>query len=96
VRFEWDEKKSRLNRTKHGISFEIAVEVFTDPFSLTIEDRISGDEQRFWTIGRLKRLLLLVVVVHTTRLEHGEEITRIISARKATPTERKAYEKTDT
>jgi uncharacterized DUF497 family protein len=94
VRFEWDEKKSGLNRKKHGVSFEVAVEVFADPFCLTILDRTLQGEERFWTIGRLENLVILVVV-HTTRDVEGKEVTRIISARKATPRERRFYEEAD-
>lgn len=94
MRFEWDENKSRLNRKKHGISFALAKEVFTDPFCLTLSDPTVQGDERFWTIGRLENLVI-VVVVHTTRDEHGEEITRIISARKATPRERTYYEEAD-
>jgi uncharacterized DUF497 family protein len=94
MRFEWDEGKSRQNRKQHGISFEIATEVFSDPFCLTIADQTFQSEERFWTIGRLENLAVLVVV-HTTQGEHGEEITRIISARKATPRERRFYEEAD-
>ncbi len=32
MRFEWDENKNRENGKKHGVSFEIAMEVFDDPF----------------------------------------------------------------
>ncbi len=94
MRFEWDKKKSLLNRQKHGVSFEIAVEIFGDPFCLTIPDRTEQGEERFWAIGRLENLVVLVVV-HATRNEQGEEITRIISARKATPRERRFYEEAD-
>ena len=94
MRFEWDEKKSRLNRKKHGVSFAIAAEVFADPFCLTIPDFALQGEERFWTIGRLDNLVILVVV-HTTREQHGDEVTRIISARKATPRERRFYEEAD-
>jgi hypothetical protein len=94
MRFAWDENKSRLNRKKHGISFALAKEVFTDPFCLTIPDLTVQREERFWTIGRLENLVI-VVVVHTTRDEHGEAVTRIISARKATPRERAYYEEAD-
>ena len=94
MRFVWDEKKNRVNRRKHGISFEIAAEVFLDPFCLTISDRVVHGEERFWTIGRLENLVILVVV-HTTRDEHGDEVTRIISARKGTPRERRFYEEAD-
>ncbi len=91
MRFEWDAKKNRHNLQSHGIPFEIAQEVFADPFCLTIEDMQVDAEQRFWTIGRLENLQVLVVV-HTTDVQDGEEITRIISARKATPRERRFYE----
>ena len=94
MRFEWDEAKSRLNRSKHGVSFATAVEVFSDPFCLTIPDRTVHGEKRSWTIGRLENLVILVVV-HTSRDESGEEVTRIISARKATPREQKSYEEAD-
>ncbi len=94
MRFEWDEKKSRLNRNKHGVSFDIAVEVFADPFCLTVSDQTSKGEERFWTIGRLVNLVILVIA-HTTRDDRGEEVTRIISARKATPRERRFYEEAD-
>jgi uncharacterized DUF497 family protein len=79
---------------KHGFSFEIATEVFADPFCLTIQDRTMESEDRFWTIGRLENMTV-IVVVHTTREELDDEVTRIISARKATPRERRFYEEAD-
>ena len=91
MRFEWDERKNRQNRRKHQFSFELATEVFADPFCLTITDQILDGEERCWTVGRVEGLALLVVV-HTIRHEHGEEVIRIISARKATPRERRFYE----
>lgn len=66
MRFEWDAAKSRRNRKKHGISFELAKEVFVDPFCLVIPDRVAQGEERAWTIGRLENLVV-VVVVHVTR-----------------------------
>ena len=94
MRFEWDESKNLTNRRSHGVSFEIAQEVFADPFCITIRDRIVGGEERFWSIGRLENLNILVVV-HLTFESEGREITRIISARKATRRERKFYEEID-
>jgi uncharacterized DUF497 family protein len=91
MRFEWDERKNRLNHQKHRLLFEVAQEVFADPFCLTIRDVEIGSEQRLWTIGRLQNLSILVVV-HVSWDEDGEEITRMISARKATPRERRFYE----
>ncbi len=92
MRFEWDDRKSRSNRRKHGFSFEVASQVFADPLCLTIVDLPSGEEERLWAIGRLRNLTL-AVVVHTVSEEAGEEVIRIISARKATPRERDFYEK---
>jgi uncharacterized DUF497 family protein len=91
MRFEWDARKSRLNRDRHGILFEIAMQVFGDPLRLAIPDLTYDGEERFWTIGRLENLVL-VVAVHTTRDEEGGEIVRIISARKAVPSEPRFYE----
>ena len=91
MRFEWDEAKNRQNQAKHGISFDVAAEVFSDPFSLTFVDRTLPTEERLWTIGRIASLVLLVVV-HTTTDDEGEEVIRIISARRAGPRERRAYE----
>jgi uncharacterized DUF497 family protein len=94
MRFEWDENKNRENRKKHGVSFEIAMEVFDDPFSLTSQDRIVEGEERLWPLGRVEDLNVLVVV-HTVVDERSEEVIRIISARKATPRERAFYEEVD-
>lgn len=94
MRFEWDERKSRQNRRKHAVSFELAAEVFADPFSVTIYDRTVEGDERYWTIGSIAARTILVVV-HTMRDEQGEEVIRILSARKATPRERKFHEEAD-
>jgi uncharacterized DUF497 family protein len=94
VRFEWDEQKNRENRRKHKISFELAREVFLDPFCFTVPDRVIEEEQRFWTVGSVGGVAILVVV-HTLREESAQEVVRIISARKATPRERYFYEKNE-
>lgn len=91
MRFEWDEQKNRQNRLKHAVAFELAQEVFDDPFCLTISDRSTEVEERFWTIGTIESLVVLVVV-HTVGEVEGAEVIRIISARKATPRERRFYE----
>ena len=92
MRFEWDEAKNRRNRVKHRISFETAIAVFDDPSSLSILDRVVEDEERWQTLGLIDGVLV-VLVAHTCREEEGEEVIRIISARKATPRERSWYEK---
>jgi uncharacterized DUF497 family protein len=87
--FEWDEDKSSGNLAKHGVSFSEALTVFADPLSRTIPDPLhSHDEGRFIIVGESSAGHILVVV-HT----HRGEAVRIISARKATPRERKDYER---
>lgn len=86
--FKWDADKARTNERKHGVSFDEAATVFEDPLSIAIPDPDhSEDEDRFILMGStyLGRVL---VVVHTDRVDN----IRIISARLATKTERRAYE----
>ena len=91
MRFEWDEAKNRANRTKHHVSFELAIEVFNDPLHRSIPDRIVDGEQRWQTMGLVGGIVLLIVA-HTYRDDGDEELVRIISARKATRKERRNYE----
>jgi hypothetical protein len=84
--YQWDTDKAATNLSKHGIDFADAVSVFADHLAVTVsEERF--DEERFITIG-IDALGRVLVVVYTWR---GNEI-RLISARKATRTERKQYE----
>lgn len=94
MRFVWDEKKNRANRLKHRVSFETAVLVFDDPFQLSIQDRYVGSEERWQTFGLVGGVVVLLVA-HTYADEDGEEVIRIISARKATRHERARYERGD-
>ena len=86
--FEWDADKARRNLAKHGVSFEEASTVFSDPFELMIHDPLHSEaEDRFVSLAESRNRRLLVVVF----TERGERI-RIISARKATRGERRKYE----
>jgi uncharacterized protein len=86
--FEWDEKKARANKKKHGVSFDEAATVFGDPLALTIPDpEHSEDEEHFITMGNSAAGRLLVVVA-----VDRDDKTRIISARPASRRERKDYE----
>ena len=88
LQFEWDSKKARVNRRKHGITFEEASTIFDDPLSITIHDPArSVGEDRFVTIGTSAKGRT-IVAVHT---ERGDTI-RIITARNATRSENKQYE----
>ena len=93
MKFEWDRKKENINIKKHGITFEQASYVFTDPFALNLYDEEhSEDEDRWILLGKsLNETILLIV--HTFRDREGQEMVRIISARKATTQEKKAYQK---
>ena len=90
MRFEWDEVKNRRNRRKHKISFENAKLVFDDPFALADRDREINGEVR-WQIVGVIGASVTVVVAFTYREEGDEEVIRIISARKASSSERRAY-----
>lgn len=92
--FTWDPVKAQSNRTKHGVSFEQATEVFKDSLALSIfEDQHSNDEEERWvTLGKTGEQHYLVVV-HTFRDEQTNVVTvRIISARPATKHEIKQYQ----
>ena len=93
IKFEWDDNKNQINIKKHGISFEEASSVFYDEDSLIItDDEHSETEDRFILIGFSFKANLLVVC-HCYR--QNESIIRIISARKATKSERKEYLKNE-
>ena len=96
--FEWDDAKDRSNLRKHGIAFEEAARVFLDPFHLSIQDRHENGEERWQTIGMIGGLVA-ILVAHTYRIfdDEGEavEVIRIISARRATKSERRRYEEQD-
>ncbi|MGX5052994.1 BrnT family toxin [Enterobacter asburiae] len=89
--FEWDTNKAKSNLIKHGIHFEEAVLVFDDPYHLSLQDRHENGEFRWQTIG-LVHGLIVIMVAHTVRFESGDEVIRIISARKANRKERSRYE----
>jgi len=91
--FEWDENKAKTNIQKHGISFDIAVNVFEDPIAVTSLNEIKDGEQRWQTIGMIKNNLLIIVIHTIFDNINNVEIIRIISARKATKNERRFYGK---
>ena len=92
MKFEWDETKARSNLLKHEIAFEDAVYVFDDPFILNGLDRFAEGEERWEAIGSVGGTLNLFVS-YTIRHEGlPQEAIRIISARRATPHEKRRYE----
>jgi uncharacterized DUF497 family protein len=83
--FDWDPDKARRNFRKHGVTFTEAASVFADPDALDLVDRAHPDREVL--IGHSERARLLYTVYAEV---HGNVI-RIITARRATPEEHKAY-----
>jgi uncharacterized DUF497 family protein len=90
VKVEWDPVKARLNARKHGIALADAVAVLEDETAQTIRDPSSEDEERWITLG-MDAFGRVLVVVYTWR---GERV-RLISARNASPRERRRYEESN-
>jgi uncharacterized DUF497 family protein len=87
MRLQYDPAKAAANVRKHGVWFADAEGVFNDPVALTLEDPDASGERRYIAIG-LGNLGELLVVVYSERADEY----RLISARRATRKERKAYE----
>lgn len=62
--YEWDSQKATINLKKHGIRFETAICVFSDPCAVVDQDRIEKGEQRWQTIGIVDGILM-ILVAHT-------------------------------
>ena len=89
IRFEWNQSKNRLNKRKHGVSFEEAETVFADEHALLIDDPEHSDEEdRFILLG-LSAATRTLVVCHCYR--EKDEVIRIIAARKADRSEPNHY-----
>jgi len=92
LKLEWSEEKNRLNIVKHQISFDEAKEVFLDPMHISkLDYRFDYFEERWITLGCTTKEKILVVA-NMFFDENGEEIVRIISARRANQKERIFYE----
>ena len=92
MKFEWNETKSILNIKNHQISFEEAKEVFEDPMHISkLDHRFDYFEERWITLGSTNQHKV-IVVANMFFDENGEEIIRIISARRANQKERTFYE----
>jgi uncharacterized protein len=90
LRFDWDERKNKSNRAKHGVWFEEAQSAFDDPHARVFYDPEHSDEEdRFILLG-MSLAGRTLVVVHCYR--EADSLVRIISARKATRKEIRVYE----
>ena len=92
MRFEWDDQKDASNLKKHGVDFDTAVLVFLDPWFFMEEDWAEDGEVRWRTIGEVDGEALLLVIHLFGDDEDGVELVRIISARDASPQERRRFE----
>ena len=90
--FEWDDAKNRSNQKKHGIGFDFATRVFSDPRMLLFPGDYEDDEERWRAYGRVGGQAI-IMVAHRYRSDEGNEKIRIISARLATRHERQEYER---
>jgi len=88
LRFEWDPRKAAANRRKHGVSFEEAATCFDDPHGSYFRNEAPSYEERLILIAYSQKQRLLFVV----HAEVGKESIRIVSARKASPTQKKLYD----
>lgn len=86
MEIEFDPAKAASNLKKHRVSFAHAEQALRDTMAITIEDPDATEELRLITIG-MDGLGRILVIVHTPRAER----TRLISARKASPSEARQY-----
>ena len=91
IRFEWDPKKAATNRRKHGVSFAEAATCFDDPHGCYLKNEAPSFEDRLILIGLSAKSRLLFVV----HAEVGRDSIRIVSARRASPAQRRIYEGLD-
>lgn len=90
MQFDWDPKKAKSNLAKHGISFERATLVFSDPLLLIENDEEDSEER--WRVTGIADGILLRVVYTEREGSNGGLVIRIISARQTTQAERRRYE----
>ena len=92
MRWTWDPDKNEINKEKHGISFETAELVFRDPLAIPTHDPYPY-EDRFRITGMVLGVVVLVVyTLNESDFGPDDEFGRIISARRAMPSERQRYE----
>ena len=86
LKFRWNKAKAARNYRKHGVTFELAKEVFNDAFAIELlDDRRDYGEERFVIIGMVEGRILYVAY------SGRDDVIRMISARRATKDEEQAY-----
>ncbi len=91
MNLEWDAKKAAANKRKHGVSFREAATCFDDPNGCYLRNESPADEDRLILIALSSKPRLLFVV----HAEVGRDAIRIVSARRASPAQRKIYNALD-
>jgi len=86
MKFEYNENKSKINKSKHGINFEEAKELWKDPYSFELPSTQSEDEERFLVLGQINSKN------YTAIITYRDDNTRIISVRISREKEIKLYE----
>jgi uncharacterized DUF497 family protein len=86
MKFEYDKNKSKINKSKHNISFEEAKELWEDPYSFEIPSPQSEDEERFLVFGKINSKN------YTAIITYRDTNIRIISVRRSRQKEVKFYE----
>ncbi len=86
MRFEYDENKNKTNKSKHGIDFEEAKELWKDPYSFVLPSIQSEDEERFLVLGQINSKNYTAIVTYR------DGNIRIISVRRSREKEIKLYE----
>ena len=91
MRFTWDLAKNERNFTKHGVWFEAATYAFDDPSLLALDPEIENGEYCCRALAMLAGHLLFIAFTWEEDIESGEEMIRLISARRATRKEGRLY-----
>ncbi len=90
--FDWSDAKAAANERKHGVTFELASSVFNDPRLLTVADLEHAEtEERWFSIGIARNGMVLSMVYLWSNADIPVIKIRLISARRATPDERRQY-----
>jgi len=84
--FEYDEKKSIANKSKHGIDFEEAQALWHDPYAFEMPSLPPRDEERFLVLGMIDSKLYTAIITYRA------SNIRIISVRRSREKEKQLYE----
>lgn len=86
MKFDYDGNKSKINKSKYGIDFEEAKELWKDPYSFELPSIQSEDEERFLVLGQIN------AKNYTAIITYRGDIIRIISVRRSRQKEIELYE----